>query len=198
MTLGICGAGSTIARKAMAILNGGGGASFEIMTGQPGNIPLDCSHYLICTGFLAGHTLEGISDEDAWRTFDLNFLSLARLCDRIIAANDQARICIIGSHSGYAGSHDMAYAGAKAAMHLYIETKKLRGPAQMLFGIAPQIIADSAMTRRRADRDACMVRGENTRLGRWLNADEVARLAVELLYDASTAISGTIVRMRAD
>lgn len=191
MKVGIAGSRSTIAREAIALR-----PNWSVVHGEPRHLPPDLDAYLVCTGYLAGQPIKTIKTDDAVRTFELNFLSTARMCEHIVEVNDRARICVIGSESGFKGSYDMAYAGAKAAMHLYVETKVLRTPEQLLFAIAPSIIADSGMTERRPDYGETMQRGLQTRLGRWLRAREVAALAVQLLESGSPALSGTIVRMR--
>lgn len=189
MRYGIAGAGSTIATE-FAKLH-----PEPTVTGRIHEMPLNLDRYLICTGYLAGQPLSEITTMDGMRTWHLNFLWPAQFCDRLFAANRNARVCLIGSESGFAGSYDMAYAGAKAALHLYVQTKELGWPEQMLVAVAPHIIWDSAMTQRRADREMLTTRGTKTRLGRWLNAEEVARAAFTLL-DGSPAASGTILRMR--
>lgn len=151
--------------------------------------------YLICTGFLAGKKVGDLSPEEQALTWDLNFAAIARALDLLFAVNQQARVVVIGSESGFSGSYDMAYAGAKAAMHRYIESKPIGGQ-QMLVGLAPHIILDSAMTQRRDDLERLEQRAEANRLGRWLNPIEVAREARHLLYEASLSLSGQVIRMR--
>jgi NAD(P)-dependent dehydrogenase (short-subunit alcohol dehydrogenase family) len=153
------------------------------------------SRYLICTGFLAGKALGDIGEREASKTWEVNFLWIAQVCDSIIAGNPAARICIIGSESGYRGSYDMAYAGAKTAIHHYIETKALLFERQQIVGIAPGIIIDSGMTQRRDDKAALMERADKRRRREWINAIDVARLAHFLLYVDSGNITNTIIRM---
>jgi NAD(P)-dependent dehydrogenase (short-subunit alcohol dehydrogenase family) len=90
----------------------------------------------------------------------------------------------------------MAYAGAKAALHLYVERKQLSSADQQLVAIAPTVIWDSGMTQRRPDLRELAARGEATRLGRWLKAREVAEQARQVLCGASPFLSNTIIRMR--
>lgn len=162
------------------------------------DLTLEHDRYLLCTGYLAGFALSEISDADATRTWELNYLRVAQFCDDVLAVNSRARICVIGSESAFRGSHDMAYAGAKAALHRYVETKAPLRSDQMLVAIAPHIIWDSGMTQRRGDLATLAARGSRSRLGRWLSATEVALEALHLLYDASPALSGQVIRMRAE
>ena len=193
MKIGIAGSTSTIALEFCGLLSDQHGVFAATLAG----LPLDLDRYLICTGYLAGRSLEEISPVEAAQTWHLNFLSVARFCDRVFEANRTARICVMGSESGFAGSYDMAYAGAKAALHLYVERKAL-GPEQMLVALAPHIIWDSGMTQRRGtiSLEPLEARGRENRLGRWLNAREVAVEAHHLLFGASLAMSGQVIRMR--
>ena len=156
--------------------------------------PSDEQRFLICRGYLAGQTLGTLEDFDAELTWEENFLRIGQLCDEIFARLPGARVCVIGSESGISGSYDAAYAGAKAAMHLYVETKRLEHSAQQLVAIAPTIIEDSGMTQRRDDLDQCLERGRGRRRGGWLLAREVARLAHFLLYVDTGSISNTVIR----
>jgi len=158
-------------------------------------LPVWHDRYLICSGRLVGASLSDIRREDGHAVWDDNFMQIATVLDTILASNTKARVCVIGSESGYSGSHDMAYAGAKAALHLYVETKKLLFPDQQLVAIAPSIIEDSGMTRRRTDIDRVVERAQRNPKGRLLAAREVARLAYFLLYEDQGYISGTVIRM---
>lgn len=188
--IGIAGQRTSIARAFMGLMS-----SERFVCDRLAELPLDLDAYLICSGFLAGRRLRDIDEWQANRTWQANFVEPARFCDRVFAANERARICIIGSHSGFAGSYDMAYAGAKAALHLYVETKQLEHPSQMLVAIAPTIIADSGMTERRTDQEELKARAAATRLGRWLQAREVAIAARHALCEATPFLSNTIIRM---
>lgn len=192
MSIGICGGRSAIAREFQLAVE-----DEKIHKADMLSMPLGFDRYLICSGFLAGERITLITPENAVLTWQQNFIRIAALCDRIFTVNDHARIVVLGSESGFSGSHDMAYAGAKAALHLYIETKQLSHPEQMLVGLAPHIIWDSGMTQRRSDLAELEERGRATRLGRWLTAEEVAHGAHHLLYGASPALSGQVIRMRA-
>ena len=158
----------------------------------------DLDAYLICCGYLAGKSLSEISHAEADETWHVNFLYPAELIEVLVAKNDHVRICVIGSESGISGSFDMAYAGAKAAMHLYIQTKQLRTPAQQLFGIAPHIIADSGMTERRRDQDRVKAAASRHRAARHISAMEVAAVAADGLFGPSRFLSNAIIPLRGD
>jgi NAD(P)-dependent dehydrogenase (short-subunit alcohol dehydrogenase family) len=156
---------------------------------QPG-----LERYLICTGYLAGRSLGEMTYEESVLTWRRNFVEVARFCDLAFVANPKCRICVIGSESAYSGSYDIAYAGAKAALHLYVETKKLNYPEQQLVAIAPTVILDSGMTQRRKDLNAVEARFAVTRHGRPLQAAEVAALAHVALFSATAFLSNTVLR----
>lgn len=192
MRIGIAGARSSIAQE-FRQLEFPEGTTFT--SNRLCELPTDLDAYLICAGFLRGQALGQMGIEDLATTWFVNFVKPARFCDRLFAVNPSARVCLMGSHSGIAGSFDMAYAGAKAALHLYVETKQLHHPEQMLIALAPTIIEDSGMTERRSDRSQLEARARRTRHGRWLKAREVAEMAHKALIGGSPFLSNTVIRM---
>lgn len=193
MKIAITGARTTIAQAFMALV-----PDAEIVeVGRADQIPADADAYLFAQGYLVGtHILSLLNSHlRADRTWADNFGTIAARCDLLAACNPKARICIIGSWSGMKGSYDMAYAGSKAAMHLYIETKKLKCPGQQIVGIAPHIIADSGMTDRRKDHDDVIARGKQRRRGEWIAPEDVAKLAHFLLCVDSGNICNVIIPM---
>ena len=160
--------------------------------GSINELPKDLERYVLCAGVLAGKNARDIDDAEAIQTFRVNFLDVVRFCDELFEKNARARGCAIGSMSGILGSYDTAYAGSKAALHLYVETKKLLHPTQHLVCVAPTIIEDSGMTQRRADLEEVLQRGKQRRLQRWLRAEEVARIAHFALQE--DALCNTVVR----
>lgn len=156
-------------------------------------LPSNADAYLFCQGYLAGKSAAEISKTDAYKTWMDNFGSIAADCDAILDANPKARICIITSYSGIKGSYDSVYAGAKAAMNLYIETKRLKYPGQQIVGIAPHIVSPSRMTDTRTDQEALTLRRENRRRQEWIAPEDVAKLAHFLLFCDSGNITNTII-----
>ena len=150
--------------------------------------------YVLAGGYLAGKKLLDQNAGEVNATIFANLLKPMALCGSILAENPMARICILGSESGFAWSHDDTYAAAKCAIHKYVETKKL-GPQQQLICIAPSIIRNAGMTERRTD----LVNLEQRRLShpkkRFLQAIEVARLIHFLLYVDEGYLSGQVIRM---
>ena len=155
---------------------------------------LRASHYLICQGFISGKKITEQSSLELQDSWNVNYVDIVKFLDLLFQMNSEARVCVIGSASGQTGSYDMAYAGAKAALHLYIKTKKL-SQWQQLVGIAPSIIENAGMTIRRSDRHNLDLRKEQHPKRRFLQAIEVARLAHFLLYQDEGYITGTVINM---
>jgi NAD(P)-dependent dehydrogenase (short-subunit alcohol dehydrogenase family) len=187
--IGIIGALTTIATEFRTL------SKDSSMNVRLEEAPYDLPRYLICMGYLAGRRIGEQTHEEHGLAWQKNFSDIAAFCEVVFDSNPYARICIIGSASGENGSYDMAYAGAKAAIHLYIRTKKLTDPRQQIVGIAPGVIADSGMTKARKDFGECIERGMRQRRGRWTLAHEVAQLAQFLLYVDQGAICNEVIRM---
>ena len=150
--------------------------------------------YLFAAGYLLGKNLWVQSDDQVAEAFRVNAAAPIAMCDWIFKHNPKARICVIGSESGFAWGFDGAYAGAKAALHCYVETKPLK-PQQQLVCIAPGIIEDSGMTQRRTDHENLDKRRKEHPKHRFLNSMEVARLAYFVLYVDQGYLSNVVIRM---
>ena len=159
------------------------------------NIPLDCGRYLFCAGLLHGRSTYDHNDASLCASFGVNLFTTVKDCEEILNLNERARICVIGSESGISGSYDGAYAMAKAALHHYIETRRLQAPAQQLVCIAPSIISDAGMTLRRKDTIALRAREFTHPKGRFLKAAEVASLIHHVLYVDQGYLSNVTIRM---
>jgi NAD(P)-dependent dehydrogenase (short-subunit alcohol dehydrogenase family) len=164
-----------------------------VPVGRGEDMPLDCERYLFCAGLLLGKRKDQYTPAEITETMSANCWAVTDQIERIISANDLARICVIGSESGIAGSYDEIYAESKRRLHHYVETKKLRTPAQQLVCVAPAIIEDAGMTLRRTDNlDARRAAHPKKR---FLLAREVARLVYFLLYRDSGCLTGITIRM---
>lgn len=158
-------------------------------------IKITLPRYVFAGGYLLGWSFKDQTWSQRARAWSDNYGEVVDACEKILDTNTAARIVIIGSDSGIKGSYDMAYAGAKAALHLYVETKRLAWPGQQLVCIAPGIISDAGMTTRREDIDRLKARAAKHPKGRFCSASEVARLAHFLLYQDGGYITGTTIRM---
>ena len=188
MILGIAGATSEIAKKYRERYADG----FDVICERDiAKLPLNCDQYLICSGVLFGGNIAAMDYENVEETFRVNYINIARFCDTVFNANGNARICIIGSASGIKGSFDMAYAGAKSAMHLYVKTKRLKTAGQHLVCVAPWYVHDAGMTKRRKDLGQILVQGEKRRLKRWMSSKEIAKIAYFAL--GTDAVCNTVI-----
>lgn len=186
--IAIAGSGSKIAEEFMAL------STEECRGVRLGTMIPGATKYLICSGLLHGRSIGQMMPDQIAGTFAVNFADVATFCDGLFNVEPEARVVVIGSRSGIHGSFDMAYAGAKASLHLYVSTKKL-GPAQQLVCIAPGIIADAGQTVRRHDQERVEERARNHPKGRHCTSREVASLAAWLLGDDGEFVSGCTIRM---
>lgn len=188
--IGITGRRSSIIQEFLNVCNN------TVRYGTLADLPYDLDKYLFCHGVLHGKSANDISDADAAESFMVNYLSIVRYLDNLFECNRRAKVCIIGSESGFSGSYDAAYAGAKAALHNYVRNKRLKYRHQHLVCVAPTIIHDSGMTHRRDDLGDVIARGQMRRMGRWLNSEEVARVCNMALNEPS--LCNQVIRMKGD
>lgn len=150
--------------------------------------------YLFAAGHLEGQRIDYMDEDQLAKTWEVNFAHPAAAIETILGRDRTARIVVIGSESALSGSFDAAYAGAKAALHRYVESKPL-APGQQLVCVAPGIIGDAGMTTRRADVQRLAEREAAHPKQRFITALEVARLIHFLLYIDEGYISGVTIRM---
>lgn len=189
--IAIRGAGSVIVQRLAALLPKG---ECIVKVDRWEAPPMDALRYLFCQGLIKPKRITEQTDNEIAESFLVNAGRIIKECDQIIEGNDLARICVVGSESGFVGSFDGAYAVAKAALHCYVETKRLRTPRQQLVCIAPTIIWDAAMTQVRDDLETVEARGRAHPKGRWLTAREVARLIHFCLFVDEGYLSGVVLR----
>ena len=156
--------------------------------------PINCGRYLLCTGLLRPIELLEQQQDESHESLEVNLLRPMRQCDYILEMNAKARICVMGSESGFSWSYDGVYAASKAALHRYVETKKLK-PDQQLVCVAPSIIEDCGMTLRREDKENLDSRRNAHPKQRFLKAVEIAKLVHFLLYADQGYISNTVIRV---
>lgn len=191
MTLAIAGYGSKIVSALLPML-----PAWECTRGgSAADLPDDAERYLFCAGYLAGRQVREASPGELASAWTINFTDVVGKIERLIERNNAARIVVVGSESGISGSFDFAYAGAKAALHTFVENKRLRTEDQQLVCVAPGIIRDAGMTERRNDRERLAEREARHPKGRFLECAEVARLIHFLLYEDQGYISGVTIRV---
>ncbi len=190
--IAIRGANSSIAQQLIAMLPDGERAE-AIPRGA--SMPVSVERYFFCQGLLRPKRMADQSEDEIAETMAANYNQVAFECDRIFSANACARICVMGSESGFSGSFDGAYALAKERLHKYVETKRLQYPGQQLVCVAPSIVIDTGMTQRRTDTDGLEKRRMSHPKRRYLLANEVAHMVHHLLYVDRGYTTGTVVRM---
>jgi len=114
-------------------------------------LPNDCRYFVLAAGVLNGKKTAEQSGDEIAACLNVNLVNVIRLCELILATVDDARICVVGSESGWKGSYDELYAASKAGVHQYVKTRYGLGPRQQLVAVAPPIIVDAGMTQRRPD-----------------------------------------------
>jgi NAD(P)-dependent dehydrogenase (short-subunit alcohol dehydrogenase family) len=151
--------------------------------------------HLFCQGVLTPQHIGAQAPDVIADSFMANCASTIRQCDMIVGTNDNARILVMGSESGFAWSYDGVYAASKAGLHKYVETKKLRTPDQQLVCIAPSIISNGGMTLRRTDEKNLAKREAEHPKKRFLTCSEVCALMKYLLYIDTGYLTGTVIRL---
>lgn len=159
--------------------------------------PLDATHYVFAAGVLVGKRMSEQTGGELMATFHANTFGPIQACELILARNPRARICVIGSESAERGSHDGAYGLSKAALHRYVEQRRIEG-RQQLVCLAPSVVWDSGMTQRRPPDDLRRVAELAATLpkGRHVEARDVARAVKFLLFDDPCGmISNCVIRL---
>lgn len=189
MTLYIRGADSVIAQSPVF--------AGHIRVGRNELMPIEGGRYLFCQGLIRQKRREDQEESEILETLRVNYADVVWQCERLLKSNQNARICVIGSESAFKGSFDETYAESKRMLHRYVETKRLKYPGQQLVCVAPTCIEGSGMNLRR-NEDGKAVLAERLKThpkGRWLQADEVARLVHYLLYIDDGYITNVVIRM---
>lgn len=187
----ITGWRSRIAEELRALLPAGEHA----VRAEVGGAVLEAERYFFCQGLLRDRPAAEQTQAEAEESVRVNLGSIAVAVAEILKRRQPTRICIIGSESGYRGSHDDHYASLKAELHELIEETPLTHPGQQLVGIAPSIIGDAGMTLRRTDTERLEARRRAHPKKRFVTSFEVASLAHYLLYGPADYITGTVIRM---
>lgn len=189
MQIYVRGAGSAIA-KALATL--------ARIVAVPRDEPMpEGERYLFCAGLQIQKPASDLSAAEIKDLFRVNCDDVVRDCDRLLAGNPRARICVVGSEAAYTGSFNAAYAKAKAALHHYVEHKRLVHPRQQIVCVAPTMVVGTGMHQRR--NPAGVAAAERRRLEhpkrRWLQPIEVARMIHFLLCVDEGYTTNVVVRM---
>lgn len=160
-------------------------------------VPMDGARYLFTQGLIHQKRVELQTFDELAETWHVNVASVMRDCEVLLENNPEARICVIGSESGFKGSFDTGYAAAKAGLHKYVETRRISYPGQQLVCVAPTCIIRSGMNlRRNADGVAALERRRAKHpKQRWLWPTEVAQMVHFLLCIDLGYTTNTVIRM---
>jgi NAD(P)-dependent dehydrogenase (short-subunit alcohol dehydrogenase family) len=125
----------------------------------------------------------------------INLLSVVKICEVALQHNRKVKIIILGSESGIKGSFDIVYSLTKAAIHKYVEERKIKYPAQQLICLAPSTIIDSHMTIERKDKRNVHKSIINNPKKRGILSKEISNLIYTLFYEQTDYISNTVIRI---
>ena len=159
--------------------------------------PGDNNHrLLICQGLQVQKKVFDQTTAEMSDALAVNMQEVIQLCDYQLGLDARARICVIGSEAAYTGSHNMAYSASKAAIHHYVEYRRV-SKQQQLVCIAPTMIVPSGMhDRRNADGiTASIDRMQKHPKKRWLKPIEVARMVHFLLCVDEGYTTNVVIRM---
>jgi NAD(P)-dependent dehydrogenase (short-subunit alcohol dehydrogenase family) len=132
---------------------------------------------------------------DITNQVSINLLSIIKICEVALQYNKKVRIIILGSESGIKGSFDIVYSLSKAAIHKYVEERKISHPNQQLICIAPSTIIDSHMTVKRKDKKNVQKSIINNPKKRGILSKEISNLIYTLFYEQTDYISNTVIRV---
>lgn len=125
----------------------------------------------------------------------INLLSVIKVCEIALKYNRHVKIIILGSESGIKGSFDIIYALTKAAIHKYVEERKIKYSKQQLLCIAPSTIIDANMTVKRKDSHNVARAIKNNPKKRGVLSKEVSNLIYSLFYEQTDYLSNIVIRL---
>ena len=82
------------------------------------NVIFYADRYFFCQGLLRAKPADEQTEAEVAEGMAVNASQIIAACDAILAANERARICVMGSESGFSGYYDGTYAAAKDVMKL--------------------------------------------------------------------------------
>lgn len=149
-----------------------------------------------CAGMLVAKPLLETSMEEVRRLIDVDFVGLCRLMQgigRVMVQRRQGVILSLGSQTAFCGAEGRGvYAAAKAAVSQLTRAAAVEwGPYNVrVVCLAPgrtltRMTAQTAKPGYQGDRGLARVP-----LGRWGSAEEIAKMAVFLVSDAASYVTG--------
>ena len=156
---------------------------------------LNADRIVLAHGTIATERFRTRSEDDIVNSLKTNLLSYVRIIEIALEGNAQVRIAVLGSESGHKGSFDIPYALSKAALHKYVEERRIPHPAQQLVCVAPSTISDSRMTLARHDQEQVQQTMQTNPKERGVTSREVARMLHFLLFEDQGYTSNTVIPM---
>lgn len=166
----------------------------EVKIVERGAVDTLATRHLFAQGIIMPKKMAEMTAKEKALSWEVNAGMVIEQCNLIFAVNPEARVLVMGSESAYAWSYDDCYAMAKAGLHRYVETKKLK-PQQQLVCVAPTIIGDSRMTLARKDKENLARRASEHPKSRFVTLEEVCGMIHHLLYVDEGYTTGTVIRM---
>lgn len=152
-----------------------------------------CDYFVLAHGVLSRKPFRMRGDDELATSLTVNMLSVVRICEIALENNQNARIVVMGSDSARNGSHDVAYALAKAGLHAYVQSRRL-AQNQQLVAVAPSAVGGTGMTRQKTSPEIQVYIDQHPKR-RMVVPMEVARLVHFLLFTDEGYISNTVVEM---
>ena len=138
------------------------------------------------------HHLNKSSNEKI-KQIKINLLSTIEIAEIALKYNKKAKIFIMGSESGKKGSYDIIYALTKAALHKYIEERRILFPKQQLVGLAPSTIIDGKITIKRKDKKNVKKSIRFNPKKRGIYSYEISKFIYSLIFFNTDYISNTVI-----
>jgi hypothetical protein len=168
-----------------------------VISGLINTIELDNSKnniILYTWGKLYPSKLINQSFEEKVNGYLFNFLIPVSLIEEFNSTNCKFNFIYMSSESAKKGSFDGNYASQKAATELYIRECQLSNKESIVVGVAPSMIIDAGMTKRRSDKNNVLIAEQSHPKGRLLYTPELVNV-IEFLLFQNTYITNTIIEM---
>jgi NADP-dependent 3-hydroxy acid dehydrogenase YdfG len=83
-------------------------------------VPKGVERFVLAAGVLHSERAINLRSHQIYECVAVNMTNVIRICETILDTVEHARICVIGSESGFKGSYNELYAATKAAIHAYV------------------------------------------------------------------------------
>ena len=149
---------------------------------------------VLLPGLSLGQQLGTYTDSQIDEVVEVNFSGQFRAVQRLAPVMaDPSHIIIMGSMAGHRGSADPLYGATKGAMHALAKSlAKSLAPKTRVNVVAPGMVTDTAMVdgTPRTVLDAHLAA---TPTGRFISADELARVVLDLMQPHWRQLNGACI-----